>query len=876
VKRHNFGMLDRLFFILALVLSGFTASPLAAGQALDYYLPAGTAYDAAVPTPEKFFGFSFGEWHLSSHQLDAYLRAVAAAAPERVRLEIIGRSHEQKPLHLLIITAAENHARLDDIRRDHLARWGAQPPPADRDNGAPVIVSLGYGVHGNEPSAMHAAVLMTYHLAAAQGPELDALLQSTVVLIEPLRNPDGSDRSAQWFNQHKSLSAPSADPLDREHNEVWPGGRFNHYWADPNRDWLPLVHPEARTRADLYHHWRPHVAADYHEMGTDTTYFFQPGIPSRNNPSIPAPVVALHESIAVFHREALDTAGVLYFSRERFDDFYAGKGSTYPDLHGSVGILFEQASSRGHVQDTPHGLLTFPLTIRNQVLTSFSTLRAAVALREELFRQQRTFAQDSAAAAAAANVRAYVFGDDGDPARAHALLDLLLRHRIEVRPLLAPVTAAGHEFKPGHAWVALTSQSQFRLLTEMFIERTEFADDVFYDVSAWTLPHAFNLPFAGLSQTPRTGDVLTVAPAFPKGSLIGGHSDYAYLLDWRGHFAARALQRLHRAGILVKGLTGSGLEVLTADGSRGQLSAGAVLVPVGLQPDKAPLIREVIDRIVQEDAATVYGCATGGSAVGVDLGSSTFMTLAPTRVALITGTGVNAPAIGAAWHLLDQRAGLTPTLLDHAQLGRASLADYNVIVFTDGIYESAIGDDTVKELKSWVREGGTLVLMGRALSWATKKELAALEFITPGHPAPGRLPYGNASEVEALKLVAGAIFDVSIDRTHPLGFGFDTGRLALCRNHTIFLKPAKSPYETPAVYTDEPLLAGYASAANQKALAGSAAAVALAMGRGSVVALPDDPNFRGIWHGGNRLFLNAVFHGRAIRPVLIRGGSDTE
>jgi hypothetical protein len=866
-------MLNRLCFSLALLLSGFTASPLAAGHALDYYLPTGTDYSVAVPTPEEHFGFPFGEWHLSSHQLDSYLRAIAAAAPTRVQLEVIGRSHEHKPLHLLIITSPENHARLDDIRREHLARWGAQPPPADRANGAPVIVSLGYGVHGNEPSAMHAAVLIAYHLAAAQGPEHDALLQSAVVLIEPLRNPDGSDRSAQWFNQHKSLSTPSADPLDREHNEGWPGGRFNHYWFDPNRDWLPLVHPGARARADNFHQWRPHVSADYHEMGTDTTYFFQPGIPSRNNPSIPAAVVALHESIAAFHREALDAAGVLYFSRERFDDFYAGKGSTYPDLHGSVGILFEQASSRGHRQDTPHGLLTFPITIRNQVLTSLSTLRAAATLRPELLHQQRSFVQETAAAAAMAKTRAYVFSDDGDPARAQAFLDLLLQHRIEVRPLLEPVTAAGHEFKPGTAWVALTNQAQFRLLTEMFIERTEFADEVFYDVSAWTLPRAFNLPFAGLPQVPRTGAMLSATPSFPQGALIGGHSDYAYLLDWRGHFAARALQRLHRAGILVKGLTGSGLEVLAADGSRGQLAPGAVLVPVGLQPEKASLIREVIERIVQEDAVTVYGCTTGGSAAGVDLGSSTFVTLKPARVALITGAGVNAPAIGAAWHLLDQRAGLTPTLLDHAQLGRAPLAGYHVIVFADGAYESAIGDATVAELKRWVREGGTLVLMGGALTWAAKKELAALEFITPGHPAPGRLPYGNAAEVEALKLVAGSIFDVSIDPTHPLGFGFASGRLALCRNHTIFLKPSKSPYETPAVYADDPLLAGYASAANQKAVAGSAAAMALSIGRGSIVALPDDPNFRGFWHGGNRLFLNAVFHGRAIRPVLLRSES---
>lgn len=865
-------MIARILTLVALFLTGLPAASLAAGRTLDYFLPAATDHAATVPSPEAFFGFPFGEWHLSSYQLDAYLRAVAAAAPDRVRLEIIGHSHERKPLHLLTITSAANHARLDEIRRNHLARWSAQAPAASSDVNAPAIVSLGYGVHGNEPSAMQAAVLTVYHLAAAQGSDIAALLDSAVILIEPLRNPDGSDRAAQWFNQHKSLTAPSADPLDREHNEGWPGGRFNHYWFDPNRDWLPLVHPEAQARAELFHRWRPHVAADFHEMGSDTTYFFQPGIPTRNNPSIPAEIVALHERIATFHREAFDAAGVLYFSRERFDDFYAGKGSTYPDLHGSVGILFEQASSRGHAQDTPHGLLTFPTTIRNQVLTSLSTLKAAATLRADLLRQQRSFARETAAAAAADRVRAYVFGDDGDPARAHAFLDLLRQHRIAVRPLLEPVSAGGHAFKPGAAWVALTDQAQFRLLTEMLVQRTEFEDNVFYDVSAWTLPLAYNLPFAALEQAPRSGDVLTAAPEFPRGQLIGGHSDYAYVLDWSGHHAPRALQRLHQAGILVKGLTGPGLELPLAGGTRARLAPGAILVPVGLQPDKAPLIREIIGRIVAQDGVTVYGCGSGGSAGGPDLGSPAFAPMAAPRVALITGSGVNATAIGPAWHALDQRAGLVPTLLDVAQFGRADLARYQVIVFADGAYES-IADPTVAELKRWVRQGGTLVLMGRALQWAARKEIAPLEFITPEHPATGRLPYAGAADNEALKRVAGSLFRAEIDPTHPLGFGFGRGELALCRTHTIILKPAKSPYETPAVYAANALLAGYASETNRQAIAGSAAALALATGRGAVIALPDDPNFRGLWHGGQRLFFNAVFHGRAITAVRTAGDS---
>ncbi len=870
-------MLSRRSPVLLLAALCLLSPVLRGGPALDYYLPAGTAYDPKVPTPEQFFGWQVGEWHLHSEQVAAYLQAVAAAAPERVKFEVMGRTHERKPLVLLTITAPEHLRDLENIRLAHLALSDpAKPAPADLGS-MPVVVNLGYSIHGNEPSGVNAMVLVAYHLAAARGPEIEAMLRQAVILIEAQRNPDGGDRAAQWFNQHRSLSAPSADPVDREHNEAWPRGRYNHYWFDPNRDWLPLVHPEAQARAELFHRWRPNLLTDHHEMGSNNTFFFQPGVPDRNNPSSPDQVFALTHKVAAFHQQALDGRGVFYFSEQAFDDFYPGKGSTYPDLHGTIGILFEQASSRGHAQETQNGRLDFPFTIRNQVLTSFSSLAAAIALRPELLALQRDFPRTTAELAAQSKVRAYVFGDDGDPARAWAFRDLLARHHIEVRPLKADVAAGGRTFKAGAAWVARVDQPQYRLLHEMFVQRTEFKDNVFYDVSAWTLPLAFNLPFAALERTPEAGDVPSDAPAFPTGALVGGHSDYAYLFNWESYYAPRALLRLQQAGIAVKGLTGAPIEMVAADGTRARFAPGAILVPVGMQPAKAGAIREIVNRIVREDAVTVYGCATGLTPASVDLGSSSFMPLALPKVALITGQGVEPQEIGAAWHVLDQRVGLAPTLLDVAQLGGADLGRYNVIVFGNGNYADTVKDTTVAALKAWVRQGGTLVLSGKAVQWAAKKELAALEFKpaeTPPADNADRQPYGSAAEREALKRVAGSILAVSVDPTHPLGFGFARGELALCRTHTLILKRAKSPYETPAVYTATPLLSGYVSAANQKALADSAAVVALASGQGAVVALADDANFRGFWYGGNRLFFNAIFFGDAIRPVATEEGGD--
>lgn len=865
-----------LGFLLVAVVASRAAQP------LDYFLPAGTTYDPRVPTPEQFFGFQVGEWHIRSELNVAYLRAVAAAAPDRVKFEIMGYTHERKPLVLLTITAPENLSRLEQIRAEHLALLDPAKNTALDVATMPVVVDLGYSIHGNEPSGVNAMPLVVYHLAAARGPKVDEMLHHAVILVEAQRNPDGGDRAAQWFNQHRSLSSPSIDPYDREHIETWPRGRYNHYWFDPNRDWLPLVHPEAQARAELFHRWRPNLLTDHHEMGTDSTFFFQPGVPTRNNPSSPARVFELTAKVAAFHQRALDGKGVFYFSEQAFDDFYPGKGSTYPDLHGTIGILFEQASARGHAQESDHGVLTFAYAIRNHVLSSLSSIDASVALRTELLDLQKNFPRETAQLAAQSKVKAYVFGDDGDPARAWAFLTLLARHQIEVRPLGERVSAAGRDYQPGAAWVVLTNQPQYRLIHELFVQRTTFEDPVFYDVSAWTMPLAYNLPYAELERAPATAAPLAAATALPAGQLIGGHSNYAYVFNWNGYFAPRALQRLHAAGILVEGATAPG-ELIAADGTRAPFGYGAILVPVGIQPEKAAAIQAVIDTITREDAVTVYGCSTGLTPAGVDFGSGSFKVLRAPRVALITGDGVDPHDIGAAWHVLDQRVGLTPTLLDLAQLGRADLARYTSIVFADGRYEDSVSETTIANLKRWMREGGTLVVMGRAATWAAKKELAALEFATAraeasastGASAPvARQPYASASDREAQRLIAGAIVAASIDPTHPLGYGFNGDHLSFFRKNTILLRPAKSPYETPAVYTAKPLQSGFISEANQAALANTAALVALPVGRGAVVAMPDDPNFRGFWYGGNRVFFNALFYGSVIRPPAAGDGGE--
>ena len=353
---------------------------------LNYYVPSDQNYNDKIPTPKDIIGHEVGEWHVTHDKLVEYMKVLAKSS-DRITLEDRGKTFEGRPLLLLTITSPSNHSRINDIRQRHIDGTNDSSLDVTSD---PIIVYQGFSIHGNEPSGANAGLLAAYHLAASQAPETLQLLKDVVILFDPSFNPDGLQRFAYWANTNRNQNL-TADPNDREYREVWPGGRTNHYWFDLNRDWLPGQLPESQARLKSFTKWLPNILTDHHEMGTNSSFFFQPGHPSRVNPLTPLMNQKLTEKISKFHIDAFDKIGSLYYSQENFDDFYYGKGSTYPDVNGSIGILFEQASSRGHIQESDNGVLTFPFTIRNQLTAAFSTLKAASSMRVELLNYFQNF-----------------------------------------------------------------------------------------------------------------------------------------------------------------------------------------------------------------------------------------------------------------------------------------------------------------------------------------------------------------------------------------------------------------------------------------------------------------------------------------------------
>ncbi len=852
-------------FLLIISVFLFSATSITAQKTgLDYYMPEGVTFDKSIPTPEQVLGAEVGEWHVRHDQLVNYMYAVAEAS-DRVTITEYARSYENRPFLMLTITSPQNHRNIDKIKNEHVQLTNPDKSANLDTSKMPVVVSLHYSIHGNEPSGTNASMLVVYYLAAAQGREINQMLENTVILVDPSINPDGLNRFASWANTHRSLNVAVTDPNSREFNEMWPGGRTNHYWFDLNRDWLPVQHPGSRARIGKFHEWKPNILNDHHEMGTNSTYFFQPGIPSRTHPLTPDKNQALTEAIAEFHADEFDKSQNLYYTKESFDDFYYGKGSTYPDVNGSVGILYEQASSRGHAQESVHGIITFPFTIRNHFKTSLSTLKAAQALREDLLMHMRDFYLEKAELAKTASIKAYVFGDEKDQARTFHLADIIKQHDIKIYELDRDVQFNGDTFEKGKSYIIPTNQPQYQLITAIFERRTEFTDSLFYDVSAWTLPYAFNLPFAELTAREYSNNILGKefdGQLKNTGKLMGGRSDYAYAFEWNEYYAPRSLYRLLNNGVRTK-VASIPFTAVTPTGTK-EFGYGTILVPLGIQ-DNQEQVHQLIEQAAKDENLTIYNISSGLAATGVDLGSNSFANLRKPEVMMISGPGTNSSEIGEVWHLFDQRYHMPLSIVEQQRVNGSMLDRYNVVVVSGFSYRD-LSDNAVEELKRWVSNGGTLIAYKQGVSWAKQQGLANVDFISTrmDNSNSDSRPYVKQSSDSGAQVIGGAIFNVKLDLTHPLAYGYSKENIRVLRNSTLFMEKGKNIYSTPMVYTDKPLASGYISDRNQELLAGTAGVVVSRHGRGKVISMTDNPNFRAFWFGTNKLFMNAVFFGHTI------------
>jgi hypothetical protein len=691
-------------------------------------------------------------------------------------------------------------------------------------------------------------MLTAYYLTASESEETKQWLSQMVITMDPNINPDGRDRHTNWANMHKGFP-PVADPNDREHNEIWPGGRFNHYWFDLNRDWYLATFPETRNRINFFHKWRPYVQTDHHEMGTNSTFYFDPGEEASNNPVVPGYLYKnIYPKFAEYFTKAANNIGSMYFTKEAFDKLYPGYGSSYINFYGGAGFLFEQGSSRGHVQETTTIPITFAFTIRNQFTASLATIKASLAEKDALLDLRKNFYETAKKQAEASVIKGYAFGDPNDYNRTKAFVDLLQIHRVDV-----------YEVPNSKQFYVPVAQDNHIMVRTIFENQIPYKDSSFYDASTWSLIHAFNLPYTEVKTAFVSGAKINAALNATKPAAT--KSTYAYIVNNTDYNIHKFIFDLQKQGVIVQ--TATRPFSITIGSSDKQFGYGTVVVSVQQQQLSSDKVFEIIQGASKDANIEVHSIGSGFSNSGIDLGSNYVRTLKKPEAIMIIGTGVAASEAGEVWHLLDQRLSMPITKADVLTFSRIDLTRYNTMIMVSGNY-ALLDKSSVDKIRAWIQNGNTLITIKGGAEWAIRNGITKHKLITDSVFSSTRQLYDRAVEIEGAKALGGSIFKIDLDTTHPVGYGFTNKYVSVYKNGLTFFQKSSNPYNTVAQYLNEPVVGGYVHATTLKKMRNNPSILIGQEGMGRVVLFADEPNFRGAWYGTNKLFLNALFYGSLI------------
>ena len=863
-------------FALAALLLALATRPAPAQQPFA----AGGPYDPAVPTPRAVLGYEVGDAFTPHWLLARYLDRVAAAS-RRIHVDTIGRTFEGREMFLVVATSEANQARLPQIRAD--AARLADPrgaSPADLAAAAarlPAITYLGFTVHGGEASGMEAAIALVYQLAAGRDAETQLVLDSSVVLIEPVENPDGHERHVQdWLRNRGAQDIPTT-PGAMIHQGSWPGPRGSHYGFDLNRDWFVQSHPETRARVAAFQRWWPQVLVDLHEMGSNSTYYFAPPMDPVNKNVAPN-IARWWDVFAAANAAAFDVHGWSFYRHESFDAFYPGYGDSWPVGAGAVGMTYEVASSSGGAIRRDDGTVnTLHDAAWRHYTAAFATALTAARRARERVRDFLAFRQGAIAEGERGPLRAVVIERD-EQGRADSLAARLQMNGIAVQRLRAAVDARdATEYGesavrparlPAGAWVVDLAQPQGKLARTLLepdavldsscvqqeVEhRRTGIPDRFYDVTAWALPYVFHVRAWWTRTLP--GPLDDAAVAAPQAPAAPAEAHYAYAFAPGSEASIRLL-----AGLLADSVRVWFAPRAFTQGGQA-FPDGAFLVRVAAN---AATVHDVVRRIAAAAGARVVALASAMADSGSDLGSNTVFYVHPPRVLLVGGTPTSGGSFGEAWYAFDQRLHYPVTAFAAAALDNARLADFDVVVLpsvTAAALDRVLGEGGRTRLTDWVKAGGTLITLDVATGWLAGEKLGLTSLrarrdttradSTAGAPLPASVP--------------GAIVRVTGDTLSPLLAGVRPSDLAVLFNSDRIYNVPKDVSAGEAVLLYAPLarlrLAGYLWPEVPARLAGSVYLWTESAGRGRVIGFAGDPLFRDMWRGLLPIFANAVFLG---------------
>jgi hypothetical protein len=877
-------------------------APQSAGRVpAELELAPGTLYNPKIPTLESVVGHAPGARITTPEGITRYLEALQAAAPDRARLVEYARTWEGRPLHVLVVGSAERLANLDAVRQglQKLAdpRRLAAGEAEDLVKRLPVVTWLMHAVHGNEISSSDAALAEAYHLLAAQGDAaVDTILRESIVLIDPLENPDGRARFV-FQNLQGEAAVPDAEPASAEHDEPWPGGRTNHYLFDMNRDWFAQSQPETRGRTRIFLEWFPQVVVDLHEMGGNSTYYFAPPADPLN-PHITKAQQAWFQTFGRANAQRFDARGFSYFIREVYDSFYPGYGESWPIFHGSIGMTYEQASARGlRFRREDDSVLTYRDGVLQHFTAAITTAETAARNREKLLRDFLDFRRSAIQEGEQAAVREYLLPPGRDPSRTDRLARLLVAQGFDVRRAEEPIKLASRQL-PAGTWVVPLAQPGSRLLRNLldphvaqpdaFVKeqerrRKKRLGEQIYDVTAWSLPLAFDVEIVTSDRA--TG--VKTSPALPGGlewTLVPRSSPppakplppakVGYLLPWGSATAAAIVEGL-RSGIRMR----SADLPFTLNGRT--FPGGTVVVR---HADNGPALATALGALAAAHGLEVVPFDSAFVESGISLGSGFVQPLKAPSVLMLWDAPASSLSAGWTRFVLERRFGQPVTIVRTASLGRVDLTRYDVLVLPSGTY-TGISGDLLRRVKDWISAGGTLVTLAEASRWAARESVGLLSTTTelkggrpeveqadpkadPKRDAPTQpidLEKTVQPDRERPDALPGALLRATLDLEHWLSAGTDGEIQVMVEGSRVFTPIKLDKGRNVGVYaSDDKLVAsGLVWEELKPQFSNKAFLMHQPQGQGHVIAFAEDPNFRAFMEATSLLFMNAVLLGPA-------------
>ncbi len=843
----------------SLTFNHFQTNSMRKNYFLLFILLCATVFTQAqnLKSPDEFLGYSLGSKYTPHYKIVNYFNYVAATMINQVKLEQYGETNEGRPLLLAYLASGENFLKLEDIRKNNLRLAGVlTDKPGDVN--APGIVWLSYNVHGNETSSSEAAMKVLYEILNPANTATKEYLKNTVVIIDPCINPDGRDRYVNWQTQMVGKTA-NPNPDAREHIEPWPGGRTNHYNFDLNRDWAWQTQIETQQRLKKYNMWMPQVHSDYHEQGYNNPYYFAPAAEPYHE-SITSFQRAFQIELGKNHAKYFDANGWLYFTKEVFDLFYPSYGDTYPIYNGSIGMTFEQGGggrASSAVIMNNGDTLTLKDRLTHHFTTSISTLEMASKNNGRLMAAYKQFF-DNTLTNGAGDYKTFVVTDVSTN-KINGLKKLLDGNGIQYSYSTGAAlkgfnyfTQKEESFTTAGSMVISTYQPKGVLAKVLFEPKTKLTDSATYDITAWALPYVFGLQsyavkekIAGDSKTSKA-ITPTVLPA----------TSYGYLIKYQSFEDAKLLAAIINAGIKVRFA-----ERDFSIGSNKFLKGTLIVLKKGNEDKLAAL-----EKATAEFNAAVTPVESGLMETGADFGSSRVSFIKKPIVALLTGKGVNSNSAGEVWHLFEQQLNYPITLINAENIENVSWKNIDVLIIPGGRYKFLTDKDGGADLKTWVRQGGKIIAMDDAVAqmatcdWGIKlkKDPEDKDKKEDSKPVYSDLKKYGESEHDGLRSnIAGAIYKIDLDGSHPLAFGMGDNYFALKMDDNLY-EFLKDGWNVGVIKKDN-YVAGFVGS-NLKSKVKDAMLIGeQSLGRGSLVFLSDDPIFRNFWESGKLLLANAVF-----------------